>query len=73
MPSLSGAETLKAIRAGQGPNQNVPILAFTADSDLSTLGEDHGFDGMVFKPIFALISRGRSWNMLAGPDPPLGS
>ena len=54
MPRLSGAETLKAIRAGQGPNQNVPILAFTADSDLSTLGEDHGFDGMVFKPIFAL-------------------
>jgi PAS domain S-box-containing protein len=54
MPGLSGAETLKAIRAGHGPNQDVPILAFTAESDLSTLGEDHGFDDMIAKPIVAL-------------------
>jgi signal transduction histidine kinase/CheY-like chemotaxis protein len=54
MPGLSGAETLKAIRAGHGPNQDVPVLAFTAESDLSTLGEDHGFDDMIAKPIVAL-------------------
>jgi CheY-like chemotaxis protein len=34
MPGVSGADALAEIRDGAGPNQDVPILAFTADADL---------------------------------------
>ena len=54
MPGLSGEEALHEIRDAAGPNQDVPILAFTADADLSRLGVDHGFDGLVSKPISAI-------------------
>ncbi len=53
MPGISGVEALCAIRDAAGPNQDVPVLAFTADSDLGLLGQDHGFDGLVSKPIMA--------------------
>ncbi|HQT53638.1 MAG TPA: response regulator, partial [Phenylobacterium sp.] len=53
MPGMSGPETLARIRQTDGPNQNIPILAFTADDDLARLGPDHGFDGLVRKPIVA--------------------
>ncbi|SFK62572.1 PAS domain S-box protein [Caulobacter sp. UNC279MFTsu5.1] len=51
MPEVSGLDALGEIRDMPGPNQDVPILAFTADSDLRLLGGDHGFDGLVSKPI----------------------
>jgi len=52
MPGLSGPEVAARIRAEQGPNSNVPILAFTADVDILDLvaaGSD--FDGVIRKPI----------------------
>ncbi|CAN5357461.1 hypothetical protein BH10PSE4_BH10PSE4_37800 [soil metagenome] len=53
MPGLSGVDALREIRAAPGPNQNVPILAFTADADRD--GLDHQeFDGRVSKPILAM-------------------
>ena len=51
MPGMNGPEVLAAIRAGDGPNQNVPILAFTADGDPARLTRDCGFDGVIRKPI----------------------
>jgi PAS domain S-box-containing protein len=54
MPGLSGMEALLEIRAAQGPNQDVPILAFTADPDRGRLGELQAFDGLVSKPILAM-------------------
>jgi len=51
MPGLSGVETLALIRAQPGPNQNMPILAFTAAADLARLDGRHGFNGVVRKPI----------------------
>jgi CheY-like chemotaxis protein len=53
MPGVSGIEALGEIRDRPGPNQEAPILAFTADADLGLLGVDHGFDGLVSKPIMA--------------------
>ena len=66
MPGLSGADALREIRAAPGPNQNVPILAFTADADRNVLGH-HDFDGLVSKPILALdlvraVSACTDWN-----------
>ncbi|CAN5297791.1 hypothetical protein BH10PSE3_BH10PSE3_30790 [soil metagenome] len=54
MPELSGPEAMAEIRDAPGPNQEVPVLAFTADADLTVLDEHHGFDGVVSKPIMAL-------------------
>ena len=54
MPGLSGIEAMGEIRDKPGPNQEVPILAFTADADLNLLDSHHGFDGAVSKPIMAL-------------------
>lgn len=51
MPGLSGPEALSAIRASAGPNQTVPILAFTADADLGWLDAAGAFQGVIRKPI----------------------
>ena len=56
MPGLDGPEAMKQIRAGQGPNRNAPILAFSADVG-STGAPDFlamGFDGQIGKPLTAL-------------------
>ena len=53
MPVMDGAEALSRLRATDGPNQNVPVLAFTADTSDSALDEGGGFDGVVGKPIVA--------------------
>jgi CheY-like chemotaxis protein len=49
MPGLGGREALAEIRTRDGPNQDVPILAFTADTDVAM--SRGGFDGLVRKPI----------------------
>jgi PAS domain S-box-containing protein len=54
MPEVSGADALAEIRDAAGPNQDVPILAFTADADMILLDGRQGFDGVVSKPIMAL-------------------
>ncbi len=50
MPGLDGPATLARIRAEPGPNQDVPILAFSADAELERFTR-LGFDGVVAKPI----------------------
>ena len=54
MPLMDGPTALAKIRAGDGPNRDAPILAFTADAQVAGLGEPGGFDGLVRKPIVAL-------------------
>jgi CheY-like chemotaxis protein len=71
MPGVSGTDALCEIRDTPGPNQDVPILAFTADADHGLLGPDHGFDGLVSKPIMAadlveVVDRCTRWN--GAPD-----
>ncbi|MBL8771959.1 MAG: PAS domain S-box protein [Phenylobacterium sp.] len=51
MPGLDGREALRRLRRASGPNQHVPVLAFTADADLEGEGDLAGFDGLVRKPI----------------------
>jgi len=53
MPVLDGPGSLHRIRTEPGPNQDTPILAFTADdADTVNCGAG-GFDGVVAKPIVA--------------------
>jgi CheY-like chemotaxis protein len=71
MPGVSGTDALGEIRDAAGPNQDVPILAFTADADLGLLGLDHGFDGLVSKPIMAAdlvdaVDRCTRWDGVVG-------
>ena len=49
MPRLGGVEAARAIRAGGGPNDGVPILAFTAQRNGGAL--DPMFAGVIDKPI----------------------
>lgn len=50
MPDVSGEDVVRALRAGHGPNQHIPILAFSAD--VSSYGATvPGFDGTVAKPV----------------------
>ncbi len=53
MPALDGRGALRRIRAGSGPNQDVPILAFTAHGADTMDGGPDGFDGVIAKPIIA--------------------
>jgi CheY-like chemotaxis protein len=74
MPGVSGLDALGEIRGAPGPNQDVPILAFTADSDLGLLDSDHGFDGLVSKPIKAAdlvdaVDRCTRWDGVVDGDP----
>jgi PAS domain S-box-containing protein len=74
MPGVSGTDALGEIRDRPGPNQDVPILAFTADADLGLLGGDHGFDGLVSKPIMAAdlvdaVDRCTRWDAVDDDDP----
>lgn len=69
MPELDGLAAMRAIRAGGGPNQDAPILAFSAGADAPT-GEARrraGFDGDLSKPLLptdlieAVCSHARRW------------
>ena len=54
MPGLDGPAAAAAIREGGGPNQDVAILAFSADLDLARFEiAGSAFDGIVRKPIAA--------------------
>lgn len=63
MPDMGGAEVASQLRALSGPNADVPILAFSAATDVREVVQDSGlFDGYVVKPIdpaalLATISR----------------
>lgn len=51
MPGLNGWQATAAIRREPGPNQHMPILAFTADGMMDS-GEAglSGFQGLIRKP-----------------------
>ncbi|WP_293907731.1 PAS domain S-box protein [Phenylobacterium sp.] len=53
MPGLDGVAALARIRGQDGPNQDVPILAFTAGVADAASRELNGFDGVIAKPIAA--------------------
>ena len=53
MPEMSGIEALRRIRAGTGPQRDVPVIALTADILSREPGEylALGFTGFVPKPV----------------------
>ena len=51
MPEMDGPEVLTCLRASGGPNQFVPVLAFTAGSEAYLKQDLEGFDGVVAKPM----------------------
>ena len=55
MPKLDGHGALRRIRAARGPNDQTPILAFTADADANLVETitAQGFQGVVAKPVEA--------------------
>lgn len=53
MPGLDGPATLKRLREETGPNQHIPVLAFSADAELERFS-DQGFDAVIRKPIEAM-------------------
>jgi len=72
MPGMDGAQTLRRIRSEPGPNDCIPILAFSADVDLGNLLGPGGFDDFVGKPVdaAALIEAVAKWTQWA-PVPEL--
>jgi PAS domain S-box-containing protein len=51
MPGVDGWAAAQAIRAGDGPNRNVPILAFSADVSADRQHLSEVFQGVVAKPV----------------------
>ena len=52
MPGMDGDEAVKIIRAGEGPNRNAPILAFSAGQEaFDELLLPDEFDGALAKPL----------------------
>ena len=67
MPGLDGPETLRRIRSAPGPNDAIPILAFSADVDLARLIGPGGFDDAIGKPVnpremIQTVSRWTEWS-----------
>jgi len=60
MPELDGRETTRRIRAGDGPNVGVPIIAVTADTSPDDIAacSDAGMTYFVPKPITPLMLLG---------------
>jgi CheY-like chemotaxis protein len=51
MPGLSGAEVLALVRLRAGPNQNVPVIAVTAELTPLNAYVFELFDGLLTKPV----------------------
>jgi signal transduction histidine kinase/CheY-like chemotaxis protein len=55
MPGVDGWAAATAIRGGEGPNRDIPILAFSADVTVDRRGVEDVFDAMVRKPVEPLV------------------
>ncbi|WP_421931832.1 PAS domain S-box protein [Phenylobacterium sp.] len=53
MPGMDGPQTLRRLRGEPGPNVSIPVLAFSADTDLQRYADEDGFDDVVRKPVNA--------------------
>ena len=67
MPGLDGHKTLARLRTSDGPNREIPVMAFTADADIAGDGALNAFNGVVRKPIvplemYATIARATQWS-----------
>jgi PAS domain S-box-containing protein len=52
MPNMDGPAALQLIRSAAGPNQGIPILAFSADTALASPARgEYAFDDLISKPI----------------------
>ena len=69
MPGTGGQAALAAIRQAPGPNRNIPILAFTAESDAAHARAlvEAGFDGVITKPVLPRALVARIGEILAPP------
>jgi PAS domain S-box-containing protein len=64
MPNVDGWAALRRIRSAIGPNQETPILAFSADTSLAPKNRgDYAFDDLVSKPLepAALVMSVAKW------------
>jgi PAS domain S-box-containing protein len=66
MPRLDGPAAARAIRAGEGPNANIPIILFSADV---TAADDPVFDARLAKPIEPAALLAAVCGAVAGPAP----
>jgi CheY-like chemotaxis protein len=55
MPRLAGGDAAAEIRAGDGPNRDIPILSFSAEHETSSARSEPGrvFSGRIRKPLEA--------------------
>jgi CheY-like chemotaxis protein len=51
LPDVDGVEILRRLRRADGPNQHIPVLAFTAELLPAGAPIREAFDGVVGKPI----------------------
>jgi PAS domain S-box-containing protein len=67
MPGLDGPQVLARLRAEPGPNQDTPVLAFSAEVDA---GATAGFDDFVSKPLdpMALVQAIAYWTAYETAD-----
>jgi CheY-like chemotaxis protein len=68
MPSMDGSTAVAMIRKRAGPNQGIPIMAFTADADGGQMVHlrDAGFDGVIPKPILPSALVRQIFELLTG-------
>ena len=68
MPGMDGREALAQLRAGAGPNRDVPVLVFTADAEVGERAGLEAFDGVIRKPIDPLqLAAGIAQAVQGGP------
>lgn len=75
MPELDGRETTRRLRAGSGPNANVPVIAVTADTAAEDVAAcmDAGMSYFVSKPLTPSALLGALNHVLSGGDSELAS
>ena len=67
MPGVDGFEALRRIRAGNGPNDSTPVIAFTSDAEIARRQglKEVGFQDVVAKPFHPAILAAAVGRMVA--------